>query len=371
VVRQGRREEGGKLIFGISDEESRLNVNRASAEELARLYGITSDVVASILDWRDGDNAATAGGAEADYYTSLQPPCLPRNGPFQTTRELLMVRGVTAEQFMGEDANQNGLLDLEEDDGNDSYPRDNRDGILDADWSGMLTVDSLGRNQNAAGEDRVDVQEADEKMLTSVRGISPEIAKAIIAYRGQSKIENLADLLEVATPSPQSQSTPQPNRPANQPTPGRSRSVQSALPTTTRTSSQPTGPKLISEDLLMEIADDVTTSSDAEQAGAISINTASADVLACLSGVSQELAQAIVAYRKSAGFFPNIAWLLKVDGMNREIFKQIAPKVTACSETFRILSEGRVNSTGARKRIEMIVRFGSFNFDTLSYREDL
>ena len=119
----------------------------------------------------------------------------------------------------------------------------------------------------------------------------------------------------------------------------------------------------------MELADSLTTD-NATQPGAININTASPGVLACLPGVSQELAQAIVAYRKSAGFFPNIAWLLKVDGMNRDIFKQMAPLVTARSETFRILSEGKVTSSGARQRIQVIVRLGASGIDTLAYRED-
>ncbi|MBI4326829.1 MAG: hypothetical protein HY674_16435, partial [Chloroflexi bacterium] len=57
--------------------------------------------------------------------------------------------------------------------------------------------------------------------------------------------------------------------------------------------------------------------------------------------------------------------------MNREIFKQVAPKVTARSETFRIMSEGKVNSTGARKRIQVTVHLGAIGFETLSYREDL
>ena len=52
VFRQGRRDEGGKIIYGVSDEESRLNVNRASTEELAKLYGMTPDVAAAIIDWR-------------------------------------------------------------------------------------------------------------------------------------------------------------------------------------------------------------------------------------------------------------------------------------------------------------------------------
>ncbi|PYI88458.1 MAG: hypothetical protein DME26_03575, partial [Verrucomicrobia bacterium] len=81
VFRQGRRDEGGKIIYGVTDEESRLNLNHAQADELAKLYGMTPEVVAAILDWRDVDNAVTPGGAEAEYYASLQPPYRPRNGP--------------------------------------------------------------------------------------------------------------------------------------------------------------------------------------------------------------------------------------------------------------------------------------------------
>src|SRR2546430_6105761 len=108
VFRFGQPDKGGGIIYGVTDEESRLNVNRASAEELAKLYGMTPDVAAAIIDWRDEDNAVTPGGAEADYYAVLEPPCLPRNGPLQTTRELLMVRGVSRELLLGESANQDG-----------------------------------------------------------------------------------------------------------------------------------------------------------------------------------------------------------------------------------------------------------------------
>jgi competence ComEA-like helix-hairpin-helix protein len=120
----------------------------------------------------------------------------------------------------------------------------------------------------------------------------------------------------------------------------------------------------------MDIADDLTTVEGKEHPGAVNINTASLEVLACLSGLNRELAQAVISHRQSSGFFPNVAWLLKVPGMNRQIFKQVAPRVTVRSETFRILSEGRVNSTGARKRIQVVVRVGPAEIDTLSYRED-
>jgi len=62
---------------------------------------------------------------------------------------------------------------------------------------------------------------------------------------------------------------------------------------------------------------------------------------------------------------------LKVDGMTKDIFKQLAGKVTARSETFRIISEGKVSSTGARQRIQVVVHIGPYDIDTVSYREDL
>ena len=37
IIRQGSRDEGGGMVYGITDEESRLNVNTASAEELGKL----------------------------------------------------------------------------------------------------------------------------------------------------------------------------------------------------------------------------------------------------------------------------------------------------------------------------------------------
>jgi competence ComEA-like helix-hairpin-helix protein len=123
--------------------------------------------------------------------------------------------------------------------------------------------------------------------------------------------------------------------------------------------------------MLIEMGDEITADDETAIRGAININTASVEVLTCLPGVSRELAQAIVAYRKSAGFFPNLVALLKVDGMTRDIFKQLAPRVCARSQTYRIIAEGRVASTGARKRVEMVVRLGAVSVDTLAYREDL
>jgi DNA uptake protein ComE-like DNA-binding protein len=341
VIRRGRPDEGGGIIFGVSDEESRLNVNTATADELARLQNMTPDAAAAIVNWRGGDSNTVA--AEVQYYAGLQPPYQPRIGPFQTVRELLMVRGVTPELLLGGDIHQNGMLAKEENDFAADGPVDG----ADPGWAGILTVDSTVQNVNAAGEDRVNIQSADEGSLTAIRGITPQIARAIIAYRRQHQFQSIADLLDVTPPQNQNQQGPG----------GADGSDQS-------------GNGVVGENLFMEIADDVTTQTGQSLPGAININTAGPDVLVCLPGMTRELAQAIISQRQAGGSFASTGELLKVPDLTRDIFRQIAPLVTARSETFRILSEGKVSSTGARQRIQAIVHVGLNDQRILSWRED-
>ena len=362
VFRRGREDEGGGIIYGVSDEESRLNLNVAAAEDLGKLEGMTPDLVAAIMDWRDEDNTVTPGGAEVEYYAALAPPYQPRNGPFQTIRELLMVRGISPQLLRGEDVHLDGFLEP---------ATDNRDdpglAVTDTGWAGLLTIDSAVKDISATGGDRVNVQSADERSLTAVSGITADIAKAIVAYRGQHRLESIADLLDVTPAANQNQ--PGRNLGANPPDQDQPPPPETGQPPDT-SAAAPQGPKVVSENLLMEIADELTAQSESNVEGAININTASLDVLACLPGVSRELAQAIISFRQSNGFFPNVAWLFKVTGMTQSIFKQVASRVSARSDTFRILSEGKIASTGTRQRIQEIVRIGLHDVTTLSYRED-
>jgi DNA uptake protein ComE-like DNA-binding protein len=339
IIRRGRDDEGGGIIYGVSDEESRLNVNTATADELARLQNMTPDVATAIVNWRGGDSTTTA--AETQYYEGLRPPYDPRMSRYQTVRELLMVRGVTPDDLLGRDTRQNGLLTAG--DGNDFAFPDSVDSA-DLGWAGILTVDSTVQDLNAAGEDRVNIQTADENSLTAIRGVTPQIARAITSYRGQHNFQSIADLLDVTPPQ-------------NQRGAGGG-GGQSG-----------TGNNVINEDLFMDIADDVTTAGDQSLAGAVNINTASLDVLICLPGMTRELAQSIISRRQSE-FFVSTGELLKLPQMSRDIFRQIAPFITARSETYRILCEGKVTSTGVRQRIQAIVHIGLNSQQMLSWRED-
>jgi competence ComEA-like helix-hairpin-helix protein len=366
VFRRAPEAEGGGIIYGIADQESRLNLNTASANQFTNLDGMTADILAAIVAWRTpattnpAPTSATpaAGGANADYYLSLRPPYLPRNGPFQTVRELLMVRGVTPQLLLGSDVNQNGFLDRD-DDPADQDPRGPRPPpARQPGWAALLTVTDTDKDVGADGQPRVNPQTADQTTLTTVAGITQPIAQAIVSYRNQNRLQTLDDLLSV---------TAQTQGGGNSRNGAQNNSSPSGG---SQNSSGNSGPSVISQDLLEQIADHLTLAGG-DQQGLINLNTAPLEVLICLPGVDRPLAQAIINYRKSSGYFDNVAQLLRVDGMNRAIFKQVVPLVTTRSETYRITAEGKINSSGVRQRIEAIVHIGRNDIETLSYREDL
>lgn len=146
------------LRIEASDEFGKINVNEASRELLAAIVaeaGVPDPeaLAAAIEDWRDAD---TAGAAEGDYYADLEVPYGAANKPLARIEELLFVRGIRGGgefAFHGEDTNRNGILDPNEDDGETSWPPDNRDGVLQPGLIDLLTVFGDGTvNANAAPE---------------------------------------------------------------------------------------------------------------------------------------------------------------------------------------------------------------------------
>ena len=109
-------------VFGLVDEASKLNLNTATADMLAMLPGMTVEFAAAIVDWRDNDSTPSENGAEDEVYQRLDPPRRCKNGPFESIDELRLVYGATPELLHGEDANRNGILDANENDGDVSLP---------------------------------------------------------------------------------------------------------------------------------------------------------------------------------------------------------------------------------------------------------
>ncbi|MCF7854550.1 MAG: general secretion pathway protein GspK [Candidatus Pacebacteria bacterium] len=100
-------EEEPELHYGLQDEERKININRVPREVLERLFehigGLpsveASAIAGAIIDWRDEDDDPVKYGAESSYYSSLSPPYEAKNGVFQVPRELMLVKGMTAEIY--------------------------------------------------------------------------------------------------------------------------------------------------------------------------------------------------------------------------------------------------------------------------------
>ena len=118
--------------FGLVDESSKININTANSNMLMLLPRMTPELVANIMAWRSTNTTSTAGGAESDTYQMLPQPYLCKNAPFETVEELRMIYNMDQDTLYGEDANLNGVLDPNENDGDKNPPSDNQDGNLDA-----------------------------------------------------------------------------------------------------------------------------------------------------------------------------------------------------------------------------------------------
>ena len=100
-----------QLSFGLVDEASKLNLNTATLEMLAALPGMTQDLAAAIVDWRDADENPSPNGAESETYLRRQPGYQCKNALFESVGELGLVAGADPGLLFGRDTNLNGVLE--------------------------------------------------------------------------------------------------------------------------------------------------------------------------------------------------------------------------------------------------------------------
>jgi uncharacterized membrane protein YgcG len=155
---------GSAIRYGLMDESAKLNLNLLLTmgldddeihTMLLNIPGMTVETADAILDWIDADDTKRQYGAESETYAGMNPPYKAKNGPLESLDELLMVQGVTPALLYGEDANRNGLLDPNEDDGEASPPLDNRNGVLDHGWVSYLTAYGRESNLRADGRQKI------------------------------------------------------------------------------------------------------------------------------------------------------------------------------------------------------------------------
>jgi type II secretory pathway component PulK len=392
--------EEKKILYGLRDESSKLNLNVATVEMLAKLPNMTPSLAAALIDWRDADDQVTTGGAEREYYNGLSPPYDPRNGPFQTVTEILQVKGFTPLLAYGEEASKKALAKDSEERGSQPETVSTTQGEVDRGLLAYLTIYSYDKNVDASGKKRLNINTAKaDELKTGLAGkVSEATIKKIVEHRDKKKFESLVELL-TATPDSstakpadtkagtgsQSGSSPSPT-PAPPPPPPVDSSSSGSAATISGLDNNAQNPAArpapagsfeaqLPPNGLMKLSEfqaacDQMTVLDKERLeGLININTAPKEVLSCLPGMTDRLAEDILSRRGAdQQAFSSAADIVSLEGMNLDTFTKLLPLVTVRSYAFEGLAVGYLPSRKAYASIEGVIDRGEGKMKFLYYR---
>ena len=320
----------GQTTFevAIEDEAGKVNINTAPRDMLVTLFN-SEEIADAIIDWRDKDDTPGAQGAEDAYYISLPSPYHCKNAPFDTVRELLLVKGVTRE-VLAQQMTDDGLK-LED----------------------LLTIESTDANTRVDGTARVNIKTASQSQLKTALSdvLTDNDITAIISYR-------------TGTPAGAGGGRPStPSGPAT-PTPATSSAASTRFQTAGEIASVPN----LTREKAEKIYDRLTVSTEKSLPGLININTAPIPVLAAVSGMDDTMAKAIVDYREANGAFADVGQLLAVDDISTSVFAKVADLFTVRSKHFKLVSTGRM-ANGVLRAVTCIVDATSGTAQVKYWRE--
>jgi type II secretory pathway component PulK len=328
----------GVSRYGLTDEAGKVNLNVAPAETLRNLPGMTSELADCLMDYREPGADPRPEGAKQDYYDHLDSPYLMAGGPLETLDELLMVKGFNAQIVYGEDANMNGLLDPNEDDGDDSFPPDARDGRLDKGLRGAATVVTSEPNTNKAGRARVNINA--DAPPNRIPGLPDQTLRFILLYRAEGNtFKHPSELLEMKYKLKQD---------------------HNEIPGARAGTEIDSGVK---GEQLAAVLDELSTQPTGRAkpvVGLINVNTAPAEVLAVLPGMDPNLAQQIADARRDldADTKSSVAWLYTQNLLDAAAFKLAAPYLTTRSYQYSLRCVGFGVPCGRYRVLEAVVDIG-------------
>jgi len=258
--------------YGIRDESGKINLNEADYEMLMNLPNMTSELAYSIIDWRDSDSI-TDGGAESEYYLLLDSPYYCKDSMLESVEEVLLIKGASLEILFGEDTNRNGVLDPNENDGDESEPDDNRNGQLDRGFYDYVTVYSAEPNENGSGEQRMDLTSRDSRQ--GLMALLQRIGLSVDQFQiGQFlQMYNFSSVLDFYM---------------------KAQDYNMGL----------------TKDKFKQIENEISISSSDTLRGLVNVNTAPKEVLMCIPGLEESDAETLVRKRNADGTDTgSIAWV--------------------------------------------------------------
>ena len=392
--------KGSSVRFGLTRETAKFNINRLNEfegddDETTTAYdavsfvpGMTEEIANAILDWIDSDEDRGVGGAESADYQGLAVPYAARNAPLESIEELLQIQGITPVLFYGEDANRNGMLDPNEDDGNESRPNDNADGILDVGWREYFTASSRERNTAGDGEAKININGT---ILTELfdeieEAFDTETATFIIAYRlwGNENADpatvksltvdqkELAQAITGGLTSQEGVSITRAGMDLNQVSAYSFRSIYDVIDAQVEAQVNEAPQLLISPwtsaNLLEKMPDFEDSFTDVDETtldGRININIARREVLLAIPDMTETIADSIVDERpaiESSGVasatMSNRAsptWLLGEGFVDLNTFRRLAPWLTTGGDIFSFQTLGHFDQGGPTTRFEAMI----------------
>ncbi len=313
---------------GPADPHAKVNINLMSANDLMQLESMTEDVADSILDWIDDDDTPNALGAEAGYYSQLPSPYEPRNGPMRSLYELELVAGVASDLVRGEDWNLDGVLDANEDDGDESWPPDNSDGALDAGWSAFITASSWEPALAVSGQPKLDLSQAtSDDLIGRVTSLDALQAQTILDYAARSGTR-LEDLISTNLSQIAGQGSPVRN---------------------------------LRDDQLRALFDECVFEDPKGEPlpGRVNINTVTRETLDYVTAVSPGVADSLILARDAAPTgFTNMMDLLEVPAMTPRRLTTYSRYLTVRACSYVMASTGRDEASGIESRIVCVVSIG-------------
>ena len=191
-----RHHVDGRDWRGPMDEHSKFNINANNNALFLQILDNTLayGVMEAILDWIDEDDEARILGVERDYYLSLDTPYEPRNGPLRSIAEMELIAGVMPDDIRGEDWDLDFRLDTNENDGGQSLPWDEPNGILEGGWAALFTAVTVDGGATDTGETRINLNNIDVETLQLRLGLEEPQAQALLAMASGNDA-NLGTLL--------------------------------------------------------------------------------------------------------------------------------------------------------------------------------
>jgi type II secretory pathway component PulK len=366
-------------IAGAGDDDPDLSLELAQREVLMGLPGMTEEIADCILDWLDDDDDERELGAELDYYEGIGVGYMPRNGPIDSLDELLRVKGVDSWLLYGEDANRNGLLDANEDDGEARPPFDDADGELALGWTALLTTNSREVNLRADGEEKLNVN---QDLLTELydaieEEFDEDTAKFVVAYRMYGSTDD-PETGDWPVPEPMDEVTRGELNLAR----GYRREIRSVYEligiTVTADEEGEEGDQMYTYEspwsgepgsmasYLPELLNVLSVSDDPYIEGRINVNQARRDVLWGVPGLSEETVEAILVARavdsETGDSTTDLqeqratsGWLVIEGLVELETMRELDPFLTSRGAVFRMQIVGHYDAGGPFTRIEAVI----------------